>query len=134
MLNQFKIESLGDIILYQLFQLSMLGSCRFCIKFNLALFTSTFTYIDRYGTNEIIEKPQTNIFVIVTLNYFSKHCFVIEVFQSVADFWSALMAVLSLTASCLSPLPRACEKVASDLGLGGGFLWVLLFHPPLTTG
>ena len=43
----------------------------------------------------------------------------------------ALMAVwsktLSVRASCLSPLPGskisagACEKVASDLGLGGGF-------------
>ena len=51
----------------------------------------------------------------------------------------ALMAVwskaLPLTASCLSPLPGlACEKVASDLWLGGGFLWVLCFLPPVTTG
>ena len=30
--------------------------------------------------------------------------------------------VPSLTARCLSPLPEfECEKVASDLGLGGGF-------------
>ena len=30
--------------------------------------------------------------------------------------------VLPLPASCLSPLPRfECEKVAGDLGLGGGF-------------
>ena len=47
----------------------------------------------------------------------------------------ALTAVWSkallLTASCLSPLsriqipPGVCEKVANDLGLGGGFRWVL---------
>ena len=28
----------------------------------------------------------------------------------------------------------ACEKVASDLGLGGGFPQVLWFPPPVTTG
>ena len=28
----------------------------------------------------------------------------------------------------------ACEKVASDLGLGGGFRRVLRFPPPVTTG
>ena len=30
--------------------------------------------------------------------------------------------------------PGACEKVASDLGLVGGFLWVHQFPPPVTTG
>ena len=52
----------------------------------------------------------------------------------------ALMTVWSkappLTARCLAPLPGfewACEKVASDLGLGGGFCQVLRFHPPHTT-
>ena len=56
----------------------------------------------------------------------------------------ALTAVWSkappLTARCLSPLPAwvrilawACEKVASDLGLGGGFRRVLRFPPPHTT-
>ena len=58
-------------------------------------------------------------------------------------FGPALMAIwskaLPLIASCLSHCPvsnpiRACEKVASDLGLGGGFCWVLQFPPPLTTG
>ena len=28
----------------------------------------------------------------------------------------------------------ACQKVASDLGLGGGFHRVLRFPPPITTG
>ena len=42
-------------------------------------------------------------------------------------------------ASCLSPLPgfksrRVCEKVASDLGLGGGFRRVLRFPLPMKTG
>ena len=56
----------------------------------------------------------------------------------------ALMAERSkappLTARCLSPLSRvrivawACEKVASDLGLGGGFRRVQRFPPLLTTG
>ena len=39
---------------------------------------------------------------------------------------------LPLTASCLAPLPgfeSACEKVAIDLNLGGGFR-----PPPLTSG
>ena len=54
----------------------------------------------------------------------------------------ALMTVgfmaLPLTARCLSPLPGssnldwACEYVASDLGLGGGFCRVLRFLPLLT--
>ena len=45
-----------------------------------------------------------------------------------------------LTARCLSPLPGfripalVGEKVACDLGLGGGFRQVLRFPPPLTTG
>ena len=48
--------------------------------------------------------------------------------------------VLPLTASCLSPLSGIefylghVKKVASDLGLGGGFRWVLHFSPPVTTG
>ena len=44
---------------------------------------------------------------------------------------------LPLYASCLSPLPGfpgACEKVASDLELGGGFRRVLRFPAPVTTG
>ena len=28
----------------------------------------------------------------------------------------------------------ACEKVASDLGLDGGFCWLLRFPPQITTG
>ena len=28
----------------------------------------------------------------------------------------------------------ACEKVANDLELGGGFCWALWFPPPLTNG
>ena len=61
---------------------------------------------------------------------------------------AALMALwsyaLSLTASCLSPMPEfeyrspvsvvACEKVSRDLWLGGHFCQVLRFPPPLTTG
>ena len=39
-----------------------------------------------------------------------------------------------LTASCLSPLSRACEKVASDLGLGGGFRQVIRVPPTVTNG
>ena len=51
----------------------------------------------------------------------------------------ALMALRSKAfakaLSCHLPLPRfeshrACEKVASDLGLDGGFRWILLFPPP----
>ena len=30
--------------------------------------------------------------------------------------------------------PGACEQVASDLGLGGGFHQVFRFPPPVTTG
>ena len=41
---------------------------------------------------------------------------------------------LPLTASSLSSLPGACEKVASDLGLGDEFRRVLQFPPPVTTG
>ena len=49
--------------------------------------------------------------------------------------------VLPQTSSCLLPLalprfeslPGACEKVASDLGLGSGFCWVLQFPLSLTT-
>ena len=43
---------------------------------------------------------------------------------------------LPLTASCLLPLPwlgqGMCEKVASDLGLGGVFCRVLQFPLPAT--
>ena len=34
----------------------------------------------------------------------------------------------------LSGPPEACEKVASDLGLGDGFRCVLRFPPPVSTG
>ena len=58
----------------------------------------------------------------------------------------ALMVVwsktLPLTASCLSQChycpgsnpTRACDKVASDLGLVGGLRVVLRFPPPVKTG
>ena len=47
--------------------------------------------------------------------------------------------VLPFTASCLTTarvqFPAwACEEVTSDLGLGGGFHWVLWFTPPLRNG
>ena len=47
--------------------------------------------------------------------------------------------VLLLTAHYLSPLPdsklgRACDKVASDMGLGSGFCWVLQFPQLISTG
>ena len=46
--------------------------------------------------------------------------------------------VLPMTASCLSSMhgipAGACEKVASDLRLAGGFRRVIRFLPPLTTG
>ena len=50
--------------------------------------------------------------------------------------WSKAMP---LTGSCLSPLPGfeshwASEKVASDLGLGGGFRRALRFPLPVTIG
>ena len=41
--------------------------------------------------------------------------------------------VSTLNARYLSPLTGACEKVASDLRLGGDFHRVLRFPPPLTT-
>ena len=42
--------------------------------------------------------------------------------------------LLSLTSAQVRITARECEKVASDLGLGSGFRWVLRFPPPLTTG
>ena len=50
--------------------------------------------------------------------------------------------VLGAATDCTLPLTTAwvriptwaCEKVASDLGLGGGFRRVLRFRPPYTTG
>ena len=41
---------------------------------------------------------------------------------------------LSLTTAWVRIPTWACEKVASDLGLGGGFRRVLRFPPPHTTG
>ena len=41
---------------------------------------------------------------------------------------------LSFTTACVRIPAWACEKVASDLGLGGGFRRVLRFPPLLTTG
>ena len=42
--------------------------------------------------------------------------------------------MLSLTTAWVWIQDIVCEKVASDLELGGGFHWVLWFPPPLTTG
>ena len=59
--------------------------------------------------------------------------------SSIKTYFS--FTVVSLTAIALSLTtvwvripPEACEKVASDLGLCGGFRRVLLFPPPITTG
>ena len=41
---------------------------------------------------------------------------------------------VSLTTARVRILPRVCEKVASDLGLGGVFHWVFQLPPPVTTG
>ena len=47
--------------------------------------------------------------------------------------WS-LNTLPALTACFLSPLPgRACEKAASDFGLGDGVHQILRFPPPFTT-
>ena len=40
----------------------------------------------------------------------------------------------SLTTVRVRIPPRACEKVANDLGLGSGFRRVLGFPPSVTTG
>ena len=40
---------------------------------------------------------------------------------------------LPLTTAQLRILARACEKVATDLGLGNGFCWVLRIPSTLTT-
>ena len=45
-----------------------------------------------------------------------------------ADCWLFLTPALGWN------LAGACEEVASDLGLGGGFRWVLRFSPPVTIG
>ena len=41
---------------------------------------------------------------------------------------------LSLTAAWVAITDVACKKVASDLGLGSGFRWVLQFPTPVTIG
>ena len=45
-----------------------------------------------------------------------------------------LVTNFGLTTAWVRILAWACEKVASDLGLGGGFRRVLQFPPLLTTG
>ena len=47
---------------------------------------------------------------------------------------AATDCTLSLTTARVRILAWACEKVASELGLGGGFRRVLRFPPQLTTG
>ena len=71
-----------------------------------------------------------------------KYILLAEKFNYLCLFGSVLMAelskVLPLTTSCLTPRPRfttrRCEKVASDLELGGGFCRILWFRRPLTIG
>ena len=53
-----------------------------------------------------------------------KHLHVIKYFLIKAKFTTALVIILA----------RACEKVTSDLGLGGGFPRILRFPQLLTTG
>ena len=40
---------------------------------------------------------------------------------------------VKLSISSLTPI-GACEEIASDLGLGGGFRRLLRFSPPVSTG
>ena len=58
---------------------------------------------------------------------------VLAIFQVVVE-GAATECMLSLTTAWVRILAWACEKVASDLGLGGGFRCVLRFPPLLTTG
>ena len=61
-----------------------------------------------------------------------KRCFQAEaVYTVVVLRVSPYKLVLGVLQLCLA---RACEKVSSDLGLGGGFHWAMRFAPPPTCG